>query len=302
MSRIGFLGIGTMGAGMVRNLVAAGHEVAAWNRTRARVDALAGELDGLEVAASPAAAARGAEIVILCVASDDAVSELVFGPITGDGEGVLAAMDAGALLLDCGTTGRVLTDRVAAACQTRGVGFVDAPITGSKLGAEGGRLTFMVGGPRELVDRAAPLFEVMGRHFVHVGERVGQGQAAKYCLNMTQAVVLQGVLEGYTLARLLDVPLAKMAEIFENSAGKTGVGSFKTPYLQAGDYTPHFRADLMHKDLHLALAEAEARRVPLPAATTVRGLYDQAVAEGLGEQDFLVLATLLERWSKTELR
>jgi 3-hydroxyisobutyrate dehydrogenase-like beta-hydroxyacid dehydrogenase len=142
----------------------------------------------------------------------------------------------------------------------------------------------------------------MGRHHVHVGEQVGLGQAAKYCLNLAQAVILEGVLEGYTLAKLLGVPLAKMAEIYEHSAGKTGVGGFKTPYLQAGDYTPHFRCDLMHKDLHLALAEAEDRRVPLPAATTVRGIYDQAVAEGLGGEDFLALAKLLERWARVSLR
>jgi 3-hydroxyisobutyrate dehydrogenase-like beta-hydroxyacid dehydrogenase len=298
MGRIGFLGVGTMGAGMVRNLIAAGHQVAGWNRSVAKLSALADELGpSLTIAASPGAAAAGAEIVILCVSSDEAVEALMFGD-----EGVLASLAAGALVIDCGTTGRALTARVAEACRALGLGFIDAPITGSKLGAEGGRLTFMVGGPAELVARAAPLFEVMGRHHVHVGAQVGQGQAAKYCLNMTQAVVLQGVLEGYTLARVLGVPLAKMAEILEHSAGKTGVGSFKTPYLQARDFRPHFRADLMHKDLHLALAEAEARRVPLPAATAVRGLYDQAVAEGLGPEDFLVLAKLLERWARTELR
>jgi len=296
MSSVAFLGLGTMGSGMVRNLVKAGYEVIVWNRTRARSEPLAAEL-GVRVVDVPIDAARAAGLVILCVSGDDAVHELVFGD-----HGVLLGLGQGDLLIDCGTTGRELTQTIDAACSDRRAGFLDAPITGSKLGAEGGRLTFMVGGPRELFERAQPLFEAMGRHHVHVGELVGLGQSAKYCLNMAQAVILQGVLEAYTLAKLLGVPLAKMAEIFEHSAGKTGVGGFKTPYLQAGDYTPHFRCDLMHKDLHLALAEAERRRVPLAAATAVRGLYDQAIAEGLGDQDFLVLATLLERWAKIDLR
>lgn len=296
MSSIAFLGAGTMGSGMVRNLVAAGHDVVAWNRTRAKLEPLAAEL-GVRTVEHPIDAARAAGTVIMCVSGDDAVHELLFGE-----DGVLLGLSEGDLLIDCGTTSRQLTHTLEVACADRRAGFLDAPITGSKLGAEGGRLTFMVGGPSDLVDRARPLFEAMGRHHVHVGETVGLGQAAKYCLNLAQAVILEGVLEGYTLAKLLGVPLAKMAEIYEHSAGKTGVGGFKTPYLQAGDYTPHFRCDLMHKDLHLALSEAESRRVPLPAATTVRGLYDQAVAEGLGPADFLILATLLERWAKTPLR
>ena len=211
---------------------------------------------------------------------------------------MLASLPTGSSLIDCSTTSFALTHRLDAASQARGVEFLDAPITGSKLGAANARLTFMVGGPSSRVERVQPLFEAMGRHVVHVGERVGQGQAAKYCLNMTQAIVLEGVLEGYALGRALDVPLAKLAEIFENSAGKTGVGSFKTPYLQARDFEPHFRLDLMHKDLHLALREAEDRRMPLPAAQTVRTLYDQAVAEGMGPRDFLAMVELLERWGR----
>jgi 3-hydroxyisobutyrate dehydrogenase-like beta-hydroxyacid dehydrogenase len=299
MSSIAFLGLGTMGAGMVRNLVAAGREVIVWNRTRSKAEVLSAELNesGIEIAARPIDAARAAETVILCVSGDEAVHELVFGA-----EGILPGLSEGDLLIDCGTTSQALTRSLELACAERRVGCLDAPITGSKLGAEGGRLTFMVGGPTPLVERATPLFEIMGRHHVHVGERVGLGQAAKYCLNMTQAVMLQGLLEGYTLAKLLDVPVEKMADIYAHSAAHSGIGAFKTPYLQAGDYSPHFRLDLMHKDLHLALEAAERRRVPLATASTVRGIYDQAVAEGLGERDFLAVATLLERWAKLSLR
>lgn len=293
---IAFLGLGTMGAGMVRNLVAAGHTVVGYNRSRAKADAVA-ETIAIEVVDAPVYAARRADIVIACVSDDAATHAVLLGEA-----GALAGVQPGALVIDCGTTSLALTDQIAAACEGEGVDFLDAPITGSKLGAENGKLTFMVGGHEEVLARATPLLDVMGKHTVHVGERIGDGQRAKYCLNMAQAVILQGLLEGYTLAKLLDIPLEKVGEVFENSAGKTGIGTFKLPYLLAGDFEPHFRLDLMHKDLHLALRHAEAERVPLPASTTVRGLYDQAVAEGLGGRDFLAMATLLERWSNLELR
>lgn len=304
MTSIAFLGLGTMGLGMARQLAEAGHRLTVYNRTRSVAEDLAAALDGgtpggaqIEVVDEPVFAARRAEVVIVCVANDAATRAVMLGE-----GGALAGLGEAALVLDCGTSGLGLTAELAAACELEGADFLGAPITGSKLGAEGGQLTFMVGGSNAAVARAEPLFSVMGRHVVHVGEDPGDGQRAKYCLNMTQAVMLEGILEGYTLARLLGIAPAKLAEVFEHSAGRSGVGSFKTPYLFAGDYTPHFRLDLMHKDLHLALGEAKARRVPLPAATRVRELYDQAVAEGLGGDDFLALAKLLERWAGVQLR
>ncbi len=295
LEKIAFVGLGTMGAGMARNLVEAGYPVVGYNRTRVKTDLLVSA--GGAAARTPAEAAREADVVVLCVSNDAAVDSVVFGK-----NGVLSTLRTGALVLDCGTTGQDLTRRMSQVCADAGVDFLDAPVTGSKLGAERGTLTFMIGGPGSAVERATKIFAAMGKHSVHVGESIGMGQAAKYSLNMTQAVVLQGILEGYTLARSMGVPLAKMAEIYEHSAGKTGVGGFKTPYLQAADFTPHFRLDLMHKDLHLALEQAASRRIPLAAASAVCGIYDQGVAEGLGGQDFLVLATLLERWSGVQLR
>ncbi len=280
---------------MATNLLAAGFAVVGWNRTPARMEPLAAH--GMKPAASPREAADGADFVITCVSNDAAMEEVCFGD-----RGLVASLGPGVLFMDCSTSSRELTARLHREARVRGAGFIDAPITGSKLGAKDGKLTLMCGGPSDLVERARPLFNAMGKHTVHVSETVGQGQAAKLCLNMTQAVVLEGVLEGYTLARTLGVPLSKLFEVFENSAGKTGVGSFKAPYLFRGDYEPHFRLDLMHKDLHLALEEAGRARVPLPAARTVQTLYDQGVAEGMGSEDFLVLARLLERWAGVDLR
>ncbi|RMG98684.1 MAG: NAD(P)-dependent oxidoreductase [Deltaproteobacteria bacterium] len=295
MRRLAFLGLGTMGHGMVRNLLAAGHRVHGWNRTPSRAADLDGT-DGFRRAGTPAEAAAGAEVVFACLSNDDALRDVLFE------QGVLDVMDEGASFVDCGTTSLDLTAEIARRSAERGVRFVDAPVTGSKLGAEGGSLTFMVGGAEADVAALTDLFEAMGRCVVHVGTSPGAGQAAKVCLNMTQAVMLEGIVEGLVLARRLGVGLDEMLTIFENSAARSGIGGFKAPYLLRGDFTPHFRLDLMHKDLHLAAAEAARRRIPLPAARTVLSLYDQANAEGLGPEDFLATAKLLERWGRCSLR
>lgn len=279
---------------MVRNLLKAGFSVRGWNRTRGRAEALAG--DGMEVADSPADAAREADALIVCVADDEAVRTAAFD------SGAIDALAPGAVVIDCSTTSQEMTTALchrvlAGACE-----FLDAPITGSKLGAARGQLTIMVSGPSSTLAKARPLFDAMSKHVVHVGEEHGLAQRAKYCQNMGQAIMLQGLLECYTLAKKLGVPLAKMAEIMENSAGKSGVGSFKTPYLMAGDYEPHFKLWLMRKDITIALEHAAREEVPLPLASNVRTLYDQALAEGLGEEDFLALAKLMERWGKVALR
>ncbi len=286
------LGLGTMGAPMVENLVRAGHRVRGWNRTARRAAALEG-LDGFVRAQTPASAARDAEVVFVCVSDDGAVHEVL-----ADGA-VFGAVAPGAIVVDCGTTSLDTTRRLAQAAASAGVRFVDAPVTGSKLGAQAGTLTFMVGGAPETVAALEPYFSVLGAHVVHVGDVPGAGQAAKACLNMTQAIMLEGILEGLVLARRLDVPIEKMLEIFEHSAARSGIGAFKAPYLLRRDFEPHFRLDLMQKDLHLALAEAARRRIPLPAACTVTTLYDQAAAEGLGAEDFLATVQLLERWART---
>lgn len=294
--RIACLGLGTMGGSMARQLLMAGHQVAAYNRSAGRRESLQESVAQADQARltlfdDPNQAVKNAQVVMTCLSDDAALRALLLGE-----QGCLASVSPGAILLDTGTTSLALTAELAQVAKARDIEMVDAPMTGSLLGAKNGTLTFMVGGSQVNVDRVQPLLDAMGKHVVHVDTRVGAGQSAKCCLNMGQAVVLQGILEAYGLAKKLGVSLEVMSEIFEHSAGKTGVGSFKTPYLQREDYTPHFRLDLMQKDLHLALEQASQQRMPLPAAQAVRLVYDQGVAQGWGDQDFLVLARFLERW------
>ena len=159
---------------MATQLAGVAARVQVWNRTGAvaerwRSATAAGPGDAvLAVAATPAEAAAGADVVVTCVSNDAALEEVALG----DG-GLGGQLQPGAVWLDCGTTGLELTARLAAAAQARGASFLDAPITGSKLGAEGGRLTFMVGGDAGALDRVRPLLDAMGRHVVHAGPRVG---------------------------------------------------------------------------------------------------------------------------------
>jgi 3-hydroxyisobutyrate dehydrogenase-like beta-hydroxyacid dehydrogenase len=287
--KVAFVGLGTMGSGMVRNLLKAGFSVTGFNRTPARMLPLI-EL-GMERAPSPAETVEHAFFAIVAV-SDDAALRAV-----SDGDdGFIAQLRPGTVVINCGTHSLGLTAAMAEKTVGRGAEYLDAPMTGSKLGAENGALTFMVSGPLAALERARPLFSAMGKHVVHVGESPGLGQAAKYALNLSQAITLEGMLEAWGLALRLGVPLQKMSECFQHSAANSGVGTFKAAYLMREDYEPHFRLDLMHKDLHLAIEQAEARRMPLPAASSVVQVYDQAAAEGLGGRDFLATAILLRKW------
>ena len=285
MKEVAVLGLGTMGIGMAINLAKAGFAVRGFNRSLEKGRRL--EEAGGRLYAEPDAAVEGVDAVVACLSNDDAARSVVLD------RNLPGRMSSGALFIDSGTTGLGTTAALHDACSAKGVEFLDAPMTGSMLGAESGRLTFMVGGPETRVARARPLFDAMGRHVVHAGGQVGDGQRIKVCLNMTQAIIMQGVLEGYALAKAQGLPIERLAEVFENSAGKTGVGSFKTPYLQAGDLTPHFRLDLMQKDLHLALTEAGRARQPVPLGHAVASLYDLAARRGWGPQDFLATAKLL---------
>jgi 3-hydroxyisobutyrate dehydrogenase-like beta-hydroxyacid dehydrogenase len=274
---------------MVRNLLKAGFSVKGYNRTAAPMLPLI-EF-GMGRAMSPADAVAEATFAIVAVSDDRALRAV------GDGdEGFIGRLRPGTVVINCGTHSLELTAAMAQETQGKGAEYLDAPMTGSKLGAENGQLTFMVGGPLPAVERARPLFSAMGKYVVHVGESPGLGQSAKYALNLSQAITLQGMLEAWGLALRLGVPLSKMSECFQHSAASSGVGTFKAPYLLREDFQPHFRLDLMQKDLHLAIEQAEARRMPLPAATSVLHVYDQAAAEGLGSRDFLATAILLSKW------
>ena len=283
--RIAFLGLGIMGRPMASRLVAAGHEVVVWNRTARQ------HVEGATTAVSPAAAARDAEVVWSCVADTSAVERVMFAE-----DGASQSFHEGMIVVDSSTISPSATLRFAERVNAVGVHWVDAPVTGSKIGAENGQLIFIVGGAAEPVAYLDPLFKSMGKLVIHMGE-VGKGQAAKLSMNLMIALIYEGFSEAFTLARKQGVDPHKMIELIQASMVRSGVIDYKAPFVLRHDYSPNFPLRLMHKDIHLMLETAKENRVKLPALETVDEIYELSSEEGWDDLDYAATLQLLERWA-----
>ncbi|HYX69897.1 MAG TPA: NAD(P)-dependent oxidoreductase [Terriglobales bacterium] len=288
--KVAFLGLGIMGCPMAENLAKAGHEVTAWNRTPGKTVA------GARLAATPREAAEGAEVAWICVSDTAAVEQVLFGA-----DGLEGALREGMIVADSSTILPAATQQFAERVRARGADFVDAPITGSKVGAESAQLIFIVGGREESVARLEPLFAAMGKKFVHVGES-GLGEAAKLAMNLMIALTYEGFGEGITLASKLGVPAEKLIELVQASMVRSGVVDYKAPFVLKRDFSPNFPLRLMHKDIHLMLEAAREARVKLPALETVDEIYEVAEEEGHRDLDYAVTLTLLEKWAGVEVK
>ncbi|HXZ28526.1 MAG TPA: NAD(P)-dependent oxidoreductase [Terriglobales bacterium] len=288
--KVAFLGLGIMGRPMAENLAKAGHEVTAWNRTPGR------EAAGARLAATPREAAEGAEVVWICVSDTAAVEQVLFGE-----NGVEGALREGMIVADSSTILPAATQQFAERVRARGADLVDAPITGSKVGAESAQLIFIVGGREESVARLEPLFAAMGKKYVRVGES-GLGEAAKLAMNLMIALTYEGFGEGITLASKLGVPAEKLIELVQASMVRSGVVDYKAPFVLKRDFSPNFPLRLMHKDIHLMLEAAREARVKLPALETVDEIYEVAEEEGHRDLDYAVTLTLLEKWAGVEVK
>ncbi len=283
--RIAFLGLGIMGRPMASRLVAAGHEVAVWNRTARQ------HIDGATTAVSPADAAKEADVVWVCVADTAAVERVVFGQ-----DGALPSLKEGAIIVDSSTISPSSTVQFAQKANEGGVHWVDAPVTGSKIGAENGQLIFIVGGAPEPVAYLDPLFKAMGKQVIHIGP-IGKGQAAKLGMNLMIALIYEGFAEALTLTQKLGVEPQKLIELIQASMVKNGVVDYKAPFVLRHDFSPNFPLRLMHKDIHLMLDMAKETRTKLPALETVDEIYELATEEGMENQDYAATLGLLEKWA-----
>jgi 3-hydroxyisobutyrate dehydrogenase-like beta-hydroxyacid dehydrogenase len=287
--RVAFLGLGIMGRPMAANLVKAGHEVTTWNRSPGK------DVEGARSAASPAEAARGAEVVWMCVSDTQAVESLLFGP-----QGVAEALADGMTVVDSSTISPSATLKFAERVRPSGVQYVDAPMTGSKAGAESGTLIFFVGGKDTAIEKIKPLFAAMGKKFFRVGE-TSKGHAAKLAMNLQIALIYEGFAEGLTLAAKLGVDAATLVSLIEASMVRSGVVEYKAPFVLKRDFSPNFPLRLMHKDIRLALSAAKEARVKLPALETVEEIYELATEEGHANLDYAATLTLLEKWAGVEV-
>ena len=288
--RVAFLGLGIMGRPMAANLVKAGHELTVWNRTRGK------DVEGARSAASPAEAAAGAEVIWMCVSDTGAVETVLFGP-----QGVEQSLTQGMILVDSSTISPSATRKFAERVRPKGVDYVDAPMTGSKVAAESGTLIFMVGGEEAAIEKLKPLFAAMGKLFFRMGE-TGKGQAAKLAMNLQIALIYEGFAEALTLATKLGVNAETLLPVVQASMVHSGVVEYKAPFVLKRDFTPNFPLRLMHKDIRLALEAAKEVRAKLPGLETVEEIYEMATEDGHGNLDYAATLTLLEKWAGVEVK
>lgn len=284
-----------MGYPMARHLVKSGHEVAIWSNTAQKAAELAKEGKATACATPKDVAAR-ADYIFYCV-GDSAMAR----SITLGASGLIEGVRAGAVVADCSTIAPSLSREIGAAFSARGANFLDAPCTGSKPGAEGATLTFMIGGEEPAYLRAKPYFDIMGKVFYYCGA-AGQGLQAKLTQNLILANIMQAFAEGMVLATKGGIKPELMLDILNNSAAKSGLISFKAPYILERDFRTNFATKWMAKDVGLALETAKSMEVPLPATALTEQMLRAAIASGYGEEDFCSTIRVLEDWAGVVVR
>jgi 2-hydroxy-3-oxopropionate reductase len=289
--KVAFIGLGVMGYPMAGHLANAGHNVTVYNRTTAKAQKWVSEYQG-EYAETPSEAAKGADIVFMCVGNDDDLRSVVYGE-----QGVLASMHEGSYLVDHTTTSAEVAREVAAQAKLQGIAFLDAPVSGGQAGAENGVLTVMVGGDEADFNVVQPVMAAFSRFSQLLGE-VGSGQLCKMVNQICIAGVVQGLAEGLHFAKQAGLDGEKVIETI--SKGAAGSWQMENRYktMWAGEYEFGFAVDWMRKDLGIALDEAKANGATLPMTATVDQYYADVQALGGGRYDTSSLLARIEALHK----
>ena len=295
MAKLGFLGLGIMGGPMARNLLKAGHEVALWSHTASKAEEMAKEGKGT-ACATPADVARQSECVFLCVGDTEMMEEAILGK-----DGIIHGAKAGSVVVDASTVAPSASRKVQEALTKSGIHFLDAPCTGSKPGAEGGTLTFMIGGDQAIFEKIKPYLEPMGKQLYYCGG-AGMGLHAKLTQNLILSNLLQAFNEGLVLSTKAGVDPELMLDILNNSAAKSGLISFKAPYVFRRDFSTNFSVKWMHKDIGLMLQSAEELGVPLPLTSLTQQMFRANIAKGNGDQDICSTIKVLEDIAGVEVK
>ncbi|MEM6709419.1 MAG: NAD(P)-dependent oxidoreductase [Pseudomonadota bacterium] len=298
---VAFLGLGVMGGPMAAHLACAGFEVRAFNRTGSRGDAWLQALREThpqvraELCTLPAEAAQGADAVLLCVGADADVLSVLEGS-----EGALATLASGALVIDHTTASPTLARQLAERCESRGVGFLDAPVSGGQAGAEQGALTIMVGGAKNSFVRAQSVLDCYGKRVRHLGP-AGSGQLAKIVNQVCIAGLLQGLAEGIHFAEQAGLDVDAVIEVISAGAAQSWQLDNRARTMTRREFDFGFAVDWMRKDLGLALAEADHLGARLPVAALVQQFYGDVQAEGGGRWDTSSLIQRFSRGTKSRL-
>src|SRR6202167_4997084 len=272
---VGFIGVGLMGTPMCRNLLKAGFPVGVWNRTREKTEELARENAqfDVKVGTNPRETAAKADVLITIVSDPPALEEVLWGR-----DGAMEGLRRSSTYIDSSTVSPALARKIGAACTERGVGFLDAPVTGGTWGAEKGELVFMVGGEKEVLERAKPALQTMAKQIFLLGLQV------------------DALAEALALVTTAGVPGERLIEVLQSSMARAGVLDVKAPLMLKNEFPPSFPLRLMHKDIALALDLAKQHAITLPAAAAAYSTYDAVKKSSTDDPDFAAVARF---WKKS---
>ncbi len=289
----GFIGLGLMGKPMAAHLLKAGFPLWVHNRSQAAVDELVAL--GATAAHSPAELAAAVDMVFTCLPDSPDVEQVVLGP-----GGIAAGAKPGLIVVDHSTIKPATARQLAAALAERGLGWLDAPVSGGQLGAQQGTLTVMVGGEAAVLERARPALEAYAKAITHIGA-AGAGQVAKCCNQIMVAAQMTALAELLIFARKAEVDPAKVVQAIRGGAAACWTLDNKPERLFAGNRQPGFKAYMQAKDMGIVMQSAAEFSMPLPATEVATQLYDQMLAMGLGDLDNSALVAVLENMAGVEL-
>jgi len=286
---VAVLGLGTMGSGMAATLLKAGYDVTVYNRTPAKAESL--RASGAHGAATPAQAVAHAEFIVSMLADDAASREVWMGQ-----DGALGATQPGAVAVECSTVTPAWVAELAKAAEQHGLEFLDAPVTGSRMQAASGQLTFLMGGEQATVAKATPVLKAMSKELVHLGA-IGSGAKLKLINNFLCGVQIASLAEGLTWIERSGLDRAKALEVLKTGAPGSPLLNAISARMEAGNYEVNFLLRLMEKDLAYADQEASGTGVELTTGRVARQLFQQAIASGYGDSD---MSSVIEPIRKAE--
>ena len=293
MAKIGYIGLGIMGASIARNLMKAGHELVVHNRSQKIVGELV--LEGAKAATSPREVAVQVDFVFTNLPDSPDVEKVVLGE-----NGIVEGAHEGLIYIDNSTikpeTARILAEKLAAV----GIAALDAPVSGGDVGAKNGTLTIMVGGPQEAFDKASPLFQAMGKAWVLVGDS-GAGQIAKVCNQIIVGAQMAALGEALITAQKAGVDPSRVVEAIKGGAAQMWTLDVKPPRLFKGNRNPGFKAYMQHKDLGIVLDTAKTYGIPLPVTAVIQQLYTAMLEMGNRELDNSAVITVYEALTRIRL-
>ncbi len=291
--RVGYIGLGLMGAPIAKNIMKAGFPLTVHNRSRKVVNDLVEE--GAKEAFSPREVAEASDVVFTNLPDSPDVEIVALGE-----EGVIDGCQAGMIFVDNSTIKPQTARRIADAFSEKGVAALDAPVSGGDVGAKAGTLAIMVGGPRDAYERVLPIFQAMGKTITYVGES-GAGQVAKACNQIMVAAQMTAMAELLILAQKSGVDPRQVVEAIRGGAAQCWTLDVKPQRLFAGDRAPGFKAYMMHKDLGIVLDTARTYGVPLPITAMSTQLYEAMLQMDMSDLDNSAVIGVLEKMGSVEL-